>query len=124
MNVSISNKVYEYAKYFVQMVIPAFITLYVTLASVWNLPAPDKVSATAAAVALFLGVLLKISSSTYYNSDAPYNGNLVVIDRPGGGVTGSLEVDDLIEALETKDSVTLRVVRPDDVLENLANREG
>lgn len=60
-----SNKVYDTLKWIAQILIPALGTLYFALASIWDLPAADKVVGTLTAVDTFIGVLLGISTMKY-----------------------------------------------------------
>lgn len=73
----ISNQLYDVLKAVVTVVLPALATLYVALSAVWDLPEPEAVVATLAAVATFLGVLLGISTKSWNNSEAKYDGELV-----------------------------------------------
>ena len=61
----LSNKIYNVIKWITALFIPALITLYLSLADVWNFPNTEKVVLTAAAVNVFLGVLLKVSDIQY-----------------------------------------------------------
>ena len=63
-----SNKVYDVLKVITMIVLPAIGTLYFALAEIWHLPASEQVVGTIAAVTVFLGSLLKISSNQYYNN--------------------------------------------------------
>lgn len=60
-----NNKVYDLLKEIALIVLPAFATLYLTLAGIWNLPYPQQVSGTLIAVDTFLGAILHISSKQY-----------------------------------------------------------
>jgi hypothetical protein len=46
----LSGKVYDFLKFFAQIVLPAFGTLYFTLAATWGFPAPEQVMATTLAL--------------------------------------------------------------------------
>ena len=72
----ISNGIYNKLKPVATTVLPAMAALYITLASLWELPNPDKVAASIAAVNAFLGVILGISTKSWNNSDAKYDGDL------------------------------------------------
>jgi hypothetical protein len=63
-----NNKVYDVLKEIALIVLPAFATLYLTLAGIWNLPYPQQVSGTLIAVDTFLGAILHISSKQYKES--------------------------------------------------------
>ena len=60
-----SNELYDKLKFVVQIVLPACGTLYFALAGIWGLPYGEQVVGTIAAVATFLGVVLKISTVQY-----------------------------------------------------------
>lgn len=60
-----SNDTYDILKYIAQIVLPACGTLYGALAGIWGLPYGEQIVATIAAVDLFLGAVLKISTDDY-----------------------------------------------------------
>lgn len=61
-----SKNTYDFLKWVAQFLLPAVGTLYFALASIWALPYGEQVVGTITAVDTFLGVLLGISSNTYY----------------------------------------------------------
>nr|DAF21839.1 MAG TPA: holin [Caudoviricetes sp.] len=61
-----NKNTYDVLKWVAQFLLPAAGTLYFALASIWNLPHGEQVVGTITAVDTFLGVLLGISSNTYY----------------------------------------------------------
>lgn len=61
----ISNKTYDILKWVALYLLPALGTLYFAIASIWGLPAGDKVVGTITALDTFLGVILGISTSQY-----------------------------------------------------------
>lgn len=63
-----SNDTYDILKYIAQIVLPACGTLYGALAGIWGLPYGEQIVATIAAVDLFLGAVLKISTDNYNKS--------------------------------------------------------
>ncbi len=63
-----SNDTYDILKYIAQIVLPACATLYGALAGIWGLPYGEQIVATIAAVDLFLGAVLKISTDNYNKS--------------------------------------------------------
>jgi hypothetical protein len=105
----VNNKVYDVIKILVQIILPAFATLYTTLASIWGFPGVTEIVGTTAAIATFLGVFLKLSSSKYNNSDDRYDGDLVVSGTEGGPMTYSLELNDVPKALHQQESVRFKV---------------
>ena len=62
----IDDKVYDVLKWIAQYLLPALGTLYFALASIWGLPFGEQIVGTIVAIDTFLGVLLGISSNTYY----------------------------------------------------------
>lgn len=61
----ITGKLYDYLKWIAQVILPALGTLYVALAALWDLPAPEAVAGTILAIDTFLGALLGISQVRY-----------------------------------------------------------
>lgn len=61
----LSNKVYDVLKGVTTIVLPALGTLYFTLGGIWNLPLGEEVIGTIAAITVFLGTLLGISTRQY-----------------------------------------------------------
>ena len=66
----LSDNTYANAKFFVQIVLPALGVLYATLSQFWGFPKVQEVVGSANALALFLGVILRISSSNYYKASS------------------------------------------------------
>jgi len=62
-----SNKTYDILKYIALIVLPALSTLYATLAGIWGLPFAEQIPATIMAIDTALGILLKLSSDSYYD---------------------------------------------------------
>lgn len=60
------DKVYDVLKWIAQYLLPALGTLYFALAGIWGLPFGEQIVGTIVAIDTFLGVLLGISSNTYY----------------------------------------------------------
>lgn len=61
-----SDRTYDILKYVAQVVLPAIGTLYFALAGIWGFPYGEQIVGTITAVDTFLGVLLKLSSDSYY----------------------------------------------------------
>lgn len=74
----LGNRTYDILNYLALLVLPAVGTLYFTLAQIWDLSHGEEVVGTITALVTFFGVLLKISSKSYNNSEAKYNGEVVV----------------------------------------------
>ena len=63
----LSNSLYDKLKWVAQILIPAIITLYGTIAMALGLPYTDVVVTILGAVDAFLGTILGISTSNYNN---------------------------------------------------------
>ena len=61
----ISNKVYDVLKWIALVALDAVGVFYNTIETIWALPLGDEVLATCAAMSLFLGALIGISSANY-----------------------------------------------------------
>ena len=61
-----NEKTYDVLKYIALVVLPALATLYFALSSIWGLPYGEQVVGTITAIDTFLGIMLGISSNTYY----------------------------------------------------------
>lgn len=61
----LSNKAYDILKWIVLVVLPAFGTLYSSLAFIWGFPFSSEVTSSVCAICTFLGVCLGISSINY-----------------------------------------------------------
>lgn len=102
----ITNNVYDKLKWVVIIVIPAIITLYSSLASIWGFPYAEQITATLAAINVFLGVIMKISTASYNKT---YDGTLHVDTVTNDDSDKYLfEVDDL-DNIANKDHITLKI---------------
>lgn len=73
-----SGATYEKVKMFVQLVLPALITLYFTIDQILDLPHTDEVMGITAAVTTFLGVMLRISTGNYKKDDTRFVGETYI----------------------------------------------
>lgn len=62
-----SNKTYDILKWIAQILLPALGALYFGLAKIWGFPYGTEIVGTISLVDAFLGALLGISSSNYYD---------------------------------------------------------
>lgn len=60
-----SNKTFDILKWVCMIVMPAVITLYTTLSTLWGWPYADLVVGSMAAVNTFVGAVLGISAINY-----------------------------------------------------------
>ena len=86
----LSNDTYNRTKWFTTIVLPAFATLYYTLATPLHLPKAAEVSVTVTALVTFLGVVLGLSTRAYNNSDEKYDGQIIVEKNANGVPVASL----------------------------------
>jgi hypothetical protein len=111
-----TSKPYDVIKQFVEIILPASAVAYAGIASIWDLPNPEKVLATIAVAATFLGVCLKISRKQYYGNELNFDGQMVVTETPEGGKLVSLDVhgdpqETIVNAIESgKKTVEFKVV--------------
>ena len=61
-----SNNTYDRLKYIALIFIPAFEALILTVGKIWAIPYYSEIGATIAAVGVFLGALLNVSSQNYW----------------------------------------------------------
>lgn len=102
------NKAYDRLKPTVEVILPGAGALYFSIAQIWGLPAAEEVVGTIAAVAVFLGLLLNVSSRAYNNSDAKYDGTLAV-EASDTSLIHQLELDTPPEQLQKQKDLVLRV---------------
>lgn len=88
----LGNKFYDRAKFLVQVFLPALGLLYATIAQIFSFPGTQQVLGVLAAIGLFLGTIMRISST---NFDPPTVtgtpvGNFVITEHPDGMKTVTL----------------------------------
>ena len=89
--VNIPDGLYNVFRRIVELVLPGMGALYATLSQVWGddvFPAPHKVIASCAALAVFLGIFLSMSRKAYEANATP--------GEPPGGYDGAV-VEDVTE---------------------------
>lgn len=101
---------YELLKRSVQYVLPALGAFYSAIAILWGLPYGEQVVGTFAALATLGGVIIGISKRSYNNSDAKFDGDLVVDTKTSEtpivrGIEGKVPLQELVE----KSEVTLKI---------------
>jgi hypothetical protein len=107
----LSSNVYNVLKVIATTVLPGLGALYFALADIWNLPKAEEVVGTIAAVNVFLGLLVNVSSVQYNRSDKKYGGVINTVDREDGSKVFTLELADEVGVydLEKRDSVLFRI---------------
>ena len=69
MKLQLNDRVYDALKWLCLIALPASAVLYTALAGLWGFPYAREVSGTLAAVEVFLGALLGVSSAGYGKND-------------------------------------------------------
>jgi hypothetical protein len=105
----LSNKLYDFFKNLVVLILPAISAAYWSLSGIWDWSNPEKVTGTIAVLTVFLGAILKISANQYNAGNGPFDGAVVISTTETGKQLYSLELDSL-DDLETKDKVVMRIV--------------
>jgi hypothetical protein len=103
-----SPRLYDFLKFLAMIVLPAFATLYFTLAGIWDLPKAQEVVNTIIAVDTFLGVVLQISTAKY---DSKRVGDIEVQELESGSKTYSLNLEGQPEEIEKVDEARFKVVK-------------
>ena len=105
----LSNKVYDNLTWVVRFGLPGLGTLYFSLAQIWGLPAGEQVLGTITSLALFLGILLGISSRQYQASDERTDGSLIVDTSDPEKDVYRLDLTTQLDDLPGKDEIVLKV---------------
>ena len=66
-----NSKWYDALKYFALIFIPAFVVLLNTIGEIWHIENIPQITATIAAVGVFIGALLQISSAKFQRETQP-----------------------------------------------------
>lgn len=105
----LSNKFYDQLKFIALILLPALGAAYFSLSQIWGLPKPGEVVGTITVIDTFLGVVLKLNSNTYKNSDAQYDGVMAVIPKEDGGLKYDLRLNGSAEELKDQRAVSFKV---------------
>lgn len=108
----LTDRTYDLFKNFVEIIVPGAGAFYFTISQIWNLPYGEEVVGTLAAVALFLGLFLKKSRSSYEASGAAYDG-IIKIDEGEGRRVASLILDKYEDPADIVDldKATFKVIK-------------
>lgn len=104
----LSNSSYNVLKHAAAIGLPALTALYFALAQIWHFPNTAEVMATIAAVNVFFGAVMGVSTYTYNNSGAKYVGNIEVLDT-GDKKTFSLNLNGDPNEIDQMNEATFRV---------------
>lgn len=116
------NTLYDRLKFMVQIVLPGLGALYASLAQIWGFPNVEQVVGSIAALALFLGLLLGISSKNFTpeaTKGTPV-GNFVVTELNDGQKTVKLDLQKDPADFVDNEVIAFRAVKdtPEVVLED------
>lgn len=114
--VTLSNKRYDNIKFFVTIVLPALGVLYASLALFWGFPKVEEVVGSITAIALFLGVVLKISSNNYEDPTQSV-GNFVVTEHSGGKKSVKLDLEKDPEDFLENDVISFSLKKEEEIPE-------
>lgn len=103
------DEVFDFLRKVVELILPALGALYFTLSQFWGFPNAEEVVGSLAAVAVFGGVLLGMSRKSYNNSEAKYDGALVVDTTNEYKDVYRLELGVPFEEIQGKNALTLKV---------------
>jgi imidazoleglycerol phosphate synthase glutamine amidotransferase subunit HisH len=104
----LSNRAYDVLKQVVQIVLPAVATLYFALSQIWGLPYGEQVVGTVAALSVFLGAILGLSSLQYKASEDRFDGSLEIKEGKDNKLF-RLRLRDDPDQLEGKNEVLFKV---------------
>lgn len=104
------NSAYDIAKDATTIWLPALATLYAAVAAILNLPYSVEVVGVIAAIVVFLGTVLKISSTRYNSLPIVYNGELKVNMTDPMKENYSLQIDEPWDQLAKQDEIRIKVV--------------
>lgn len=103
-----ANQAYDALKFVAQILLPAVGVAYYGFAGIWGLPQADEVVGSILVIDTFLGVFLAFWKAKYDNSDAAYDGEVILTPDHENGMTN---VNFLVppHAVQTQKSIVLKV---------------
>lgn len=107
---AISDATYDRLRRSTEILLPALGALYFALSQVWGLHYGEQVVGTTAAVNTFIGLLVVTLRKRYNDSDAKYDGEMVVSETDETKTFG-LVLNGPPEDLEGKKTITFKVVK-------------
>lgn len=103
------SKLYNFLKQVALIALPAISTFYFMLGETWEWDNTTKVIGTIAAIQVFLGAILGISSRAYNKSDARFDGDFIETENEDGNKTFLLDLKSDPEELPTKKQIVFKV---------------
>ena len=108
---AMSNKTYNFVKWFITIFLPAVATLYYGLTVAFDFNRVPGVIPAITALITFLGVIMGISTNQYNKTVNAPDGDLIVMEDPEDGTKHlGLGVNRSLNELTTKQEVRLKVV--------------
>jgi hypothetical protein len=89
----LSNRVYDLLNVIAIFWIPAISTFYFTISSLWGLPNTEAIVGSMAALATFLGTLVRMSKKSYNANDNNFDGVINVTMPTPDSTLYSLELN-------------------------------
>lgn len=108
---AVTNNSYDVLKFIALIFLPALGSAYYASSEIWGLPAGAEVVGTVTIVDGLLGLVVKYLSTKYENSDAKFDGDLV-LDPAANAMHVEVEDRQQLESLQNKTEVTFKVKRP------------
>lgn len=108
----ISDATYDHLRRAAELILPASAALYFTLSTIWGLPYGEQVVGTIAATNTFVGVLVMAMRRQYNNSDARFDGDIVV-DETDDVKTFGLVLNGDPDEIEQKKEIIFKVLKND-----------
>jgi Putative phage holin Dp-1 len=105
--VLLNDGTYKVLKSLAMIWLPALASLYFGLAQIWHLPKAEEIVGSITLLDTFLGVVLGISSKSYNQSDARFDGEFAVENNEDGSQLRLKNVD--TDALVSKDQLTFKL---------------
>lgn len=101
----LKNKVYDTLKWIAMWLLPGMATLWLTLGKIWSFPYTTEIGATISAIDVFLAFILGLSNKNYQG-----DGTLNIDSSDPEKDTYNLELNDDVEELANKKTITFKVV--------------
>lgn len=105
----VSDRFYTLLRRLVEYVLPGSSALYLALAEIWGLPYATEVVGTIAAVTVFLGIFVGFSRKVYNESDAAYDGTMIVDTRDPMKDNVQLDISSAPQNLMAQKQVVFKV---------------
>lgn len=105
----LDNKVYDTLKWITMILLPALSAAYFALSDLLGLPYADKVTGVIVILITFLGAVLKVSTSSYNNSEQKFDGVMHVDTSDPEKDLFTFELYESPEGFPEKDQLTFKV---------------